>query len=58
MTTGTESGMTTFAQAVEAVRGGADPDQMAAGLLGQMTERGSGSVCWTETNRSGREWPT
>ena len=38
MTTGTESGMTTFAQAVEAVRGGADPDQRAAGLLEQMTE--------------------
>jgi beta-glucosidase len=38
MTTGTESGLTTFAQAVEAVRGGADPDQRAAGLLEQMTE--------------------
>ena len=38
MTTGTESGFTTFARAVQAVRGGADPDQMAAGLLEQMTE--------------------
>ena len=38
MTTETELDVTTFAQAVEAVRGGADPDQMAAALLRQMTE--------------------
>jgi beta-glucosidase len=38
VTTETDSDLTTFDQAVEAVRRGADPDQMAAVLLKQMTE--------------------